>query len=124
MDTLAPLIPDSDEDAQRLEDQIAAYTAEGYRVVSRSARGAQLVRPKTFSLGWALVWLLACGVGVLVYIFYWLAKRDDLVYLSLDGPGVGVRAASAVSGRWPCQQCGYRSGDARTTCKRCRVPRP
>ncbi len=30
---------------------------------------------------WATAWFLVCGVGVLVYVFYYASKKDDAIYL-------------------------------------------
>lgn len=65
-----------------MDARIAVYTSRGWRVVSRTEEGVQLVKPKTFSLFWALAWFLVLGVGVLVYIFYYAAKKDETIYLS------------------------------------------
>ncbi len=43
-------------------------------------------RAKRFSFGWALVWFLLFGVGVVVYLFWHWAKHDELIFLRLvDG---------------------------------------
>ena len=39
------------------------------------------------ALVWALVWFLLCGVGVLIYVFYYASKRDEGVYLQVDDYG-------------------------------------
>ncbi len=58
-----------------------------YRVAFQSETSAQLVRPKVFSFGWALFWFLFFGVGVLVYILYYLGKKDAAVYLVVAADG-------------------------------------
>jgi hypothetical protein len=63
-----------------LDEGIAHFVERGYRVVSQTDRSAQLVKPKTFSL-------FACLVlfGIF-YLPFYLAKRDDIVYLTMkDG---------------------------------------
>lgn len=64
-----------------LQPRIDMLVRQGWRVVSQSSEGAQLVRPKTFSFLWATAWFLLCGVGVLVYVFYYASKKDEQVYL-------------------------------------------
>jgi hypothetical protein len=130
MDTLAPAdqaaVPGPVSNA--LDAEIRRYTAAGYRVVSQTSTSAQLVKPKTFSLVWSILWFLVCGVGVLVYIFYYLAKQDTIVHLSLNDDGT-VRAQSRhrlarpdLGGRWLCPSCGYANSARRQVCK-CRAPR-
>ena len=80
-------------DARRaiLDRTIGGYSRHGYRVVSRADTAAQLIQPKKFSFWWALFWFLFFGIGILVYIFYYMAKRDKMVYLEIDPRGQVVR---------------------------------
>jgi hypothetical protein len=75
------------ERSRRLDEAIKGLLLEGYFVRLRTPTAAQLVKPKVFSLVWALVWFLLCGVGVLVYVFYYASKRDEGVYLQVDDYG-------------------------------------
>ena len=45
------------------------------------------MRPKKFSFLWALLWFLLFGIGILVYVAYYLAKSDQTVYLEVDDAG-------------------------------------
>jgi len=74
-----------------LDRVIGRYSRQGYRVVSRTDTAAQLVRPKKFSFWWALFWFLFFGAGILVYVFYYMSKRDTVVYLEIDPRGRLVR---------------------------------
>ena len=65
----------------KLEPYITKYVDKGFRVVFRDGTSAQLVRPKRFSL---LLGLIALPVVIL----YYLASRDDHVYLSHEGEGI------------------------------------
>lgn len=65
-----------------LRFQIDHYVGQGYRVVSQTPTTAQLVKPKKFSLFWALAWFLCAGVGIVVYLLYYASKRDHQVLLS------------------------------------------
>jgi len=56
-------------------------TGMGYIVTSRTESQVHMTRTKTFSALWAILWFLLCGVGVLVYIFYWMGKKDEVVTL-------------------------------------------
>jgi hypothetical protein len=80
--------PISESERSRILDEaIEGLLLEGYFVRLRTPTAAQLVKPKEFSLVWALVWFLLCGVGVLIYVFYYASKRDEGVYLQVDDYG-------------------------------------
>jgi len=70
-----------------LEREIAKYVSQGYFLVSRTEITAQLVRQKQFNFGWALLWFLVFGVGLLVYILYYLGKQDKRVYIEIEPDG-------------------------------------
>lgn len=70
-----------------LQEEIEYYLERDYRVVSQTDTTAQLVKSKVFSLLWALLWFLFFGVGLVVYLLYYVAKRDHQIYLSVDEYG-------------------------------------
>jgi len=70
-----------------LQKEISRYVGQGYRVVSQSDYAAQLVKPKVFSRLWAFLWFLAFGVGLIVYLLWYWAKRDKQLYLTVDEAG-------------------------------------
>lgn len=72
---------------EALQKEINKYVSRGFRVVSQTDTTAQLMKPKTFGFLWALAWLLLFGVGILVYLFYYWAKKDETVYLQVDEEG-------------------------------------
>lgn len=74
---------------QALEYCVAHLVRQGYRVVSQTDTTAQLVRPKGFSCLWATLWFLLFGIGLLVYVFYYMGKEDDVAYVSIDQWGRG-----------------------------------
>ena len=88
-------IPTALDEAARsatLDAEIQRYVADGYRLTVRTATTAQLVKPKRWSWGWALVWLvigvLTIGLGLVAYIVWFLLiARDKTVYLSVDISG-------------------------------------
>lgn len=121
----------SDEDRSAiLEAEVQRFVAQGYRVAARSPTTAQLVRPKTFNVVAAVLWLLVLLVGLLIYLLVYAAQSDDAVYLTVGPDGEIARQFSGGSGRgqhdparWACEQCGYRNTPSRPRCKRCRVER-
>ena len=69
-----------------LKAEIARRTMQGWQLISQSEDEAQMRKPMSFSFGWALAWFLLLGIGLLVYVFYYMAKKDQLVYIRIiDG---------------------------------------
>lgn len=67
-----------------LEKHIAWYVGQGYHVVSQTETSAQLVKPKRLSIVWALIWLIVgMGLGLILYLLYYVSKRDKQVYLTV-----------------------------------------
>ena len=77
------------ERAAILEKVIAYYVRHGYRVVARTDVSAQLVKPKEFSFLLAMVSLLVA------YLLYYLAKKDQTLYVFVTEEGK-VR----ITNRW------------------------
>ncbi len=70
-----------------LQREITGYVKRGFVVQSQTDTTAQLIKRKKFSFLWAFVWLLAAGVGLVVYLIWYAAKRDQAVYLAVDEAG-------------------------------------
>ena len=70
-----------------LEEAIGAYVADGYIVTAQAAGAAQLVRRKTFSFPWALIWFLLYGIGLVLYVCWYLAKNDETMYITVEPDG-------------------------------------
>jgi hypothetical protein len=81
---LAVIQPSAPAAGDVLQGTAAYYVQRGFRVVNQTPTSVQLVRPKKFSFLWAVAWFFLCGFGVLVYIFYYMGKRDSQIYLSVD----------------------------------------
>ena len=71
-------------DTAALQTQINEYARQGYIVQSQTETSAQLVKPKSFSFLWAFLWFLLLGIGLLIYIIYYLSKKDQAVYLYVE----------------------------------------
>ena len=70
-----------------LQEHIGWYVRQGYRVASQTETTVQLVKPKRFSFVWALGWFLVFGIGLIVYLLYYAAKRDQALYLTVQADG-------------------------------------
>jgi hypothetical protein len=79
---------------------VADYSRQGFRIVSRTDTTAQLSKPKEFSVLWATLWFLVFGIGVLIYVFYYMGKKDEIVYLEVgpDGAVVDYGRPQPISG--------------------------
>jgi hypothetical protein len=66
----------------------------GYRLIARSDTTAQLVKPKSFNTGFALLcvlMILLFGIGLVLLIIYFImysAQKEDSIYLEVDGKGM------------------------------------
>jgi len=65
-----------------LDAKVSQFVRKGYTVQFQTDTAAQLLKPKKFSFLWAFVWFCCFGVGLLVYLIYYWAKRDHVVYLT------------------------------------------
>jgi hypothetical protein len=75
-----------------LRQEIDRLVGDGYMVVSETETSAQLLKKKQFAVGWAIFWFLMLGFGLLLYIIYYLSKKDSTVYLMVAGDGTIQRA--------------------------------
>ncbi len=71
-------------DTAALQAQINEYVRKGYVEQSQTETSAQLVKPKSFSFGWAFLWFLFFGIGLLVYVLYYIMKSDGAIYLYVE----------------------------------------
>jgi len=67
-----------------LDEVSSLYMTEGYLVTLRTDTQLQLIRKKQFSLLWAVLWTFLFGIGLLVYIFYYISKKDEQVNITLE----------------------------------------
>lgn len=68
-----------------LKAQIKELVQSGYVVTIQDKTSAQLVRKKHFSCLIATLSFLFFGIGFFIYLFYFLAKKDEIVYLDIEG---------------------------------------
>jgi len=109
------------ERSRLLDAEVDRYIGLGYRLIARTPTTAQLTRPKTFDLALAIIGLLLCTIGLWIYLFYYVSKTDEAVYLTVSENGEISRQFSGGStARWRCEECGYENLRSRDQCKRCR----
>lgn len=73
--------------AYDLDQEIAHYSRRGFTVLSRTETSASLHKPKRFHFALFVLGLLAFGVPGLLYLAWYLAQRDESLYLSVDASG-------------------------------------
>jgi len=74
-----------------LNEAIAYFTAQGFRVVAKSESSAQLMRPKQFSWAAAILSLLLLGIGFLIYLVYYLGQKDETIFLEVTSDGTVLK---------------------------------
>ncbi|OFZ52884.1 MAG: hypothetical protein A3D92_15645 [Bacteroidetes bacterium RIFCSPHIGHO2_02_FULL_44_7] len=67
-----------------LKAQIMELLHSGYVVTAQTDKTAQLIRRRHFSCLIATILFLCFAIPFFLYLFYYLAKRDDVIYLDLD----------------------------------------
>ena len=82
-----------------LQDTIEDHASRGFTVSSQTETTAQMVRSKEFNLVPALLWFLLFGIGVLVYIFYYMYKSDETIFIRVQGGEVSVQSTDKSKGR-------------------------
>lgn len=77
------LLKESTDDANKKVSRAVEYFgSRGYQVRSRAETQVQLVKPKDFSFIFALLWFCVFGVGLVIYLIYYMAKRDKVITLT------------------------------------------
>ena len=61
---------------EKLDTISKLYTNNGYHVTQRDRLGIQLFKKKKFSYLSAFLWFLLLGVGLVIYILYYLVRGD------------------------------------------------
>jgi hypothetical protein len=71
-----------------LASAIQSLVKKGWRVIQQTNTSASLVKPKKFSFFWAFMWFLVAGFGLVVYLIYYAAKRDENLYIQVINDSV------------------------------------
>jgi hypothetical protein len=67
-----------------LKAQVRIAVEHGYQVVSQTHTTAQLMRKKQFSCLIATVLFLCFAIPFFIYLFYYIGKKDDYIYLDIE----------------------------------------
>lgn len=90
-DAMTQILPD-EQPRRSLNDAIAEYVPIGYQVRALTPTSAALVKPKTFD-----VWLCVLLLGI-IYIPFYLAKREETVFIEERNGEVRTSVGPATSG--------------------------
>jgi hypothetical protein len=74
-------------DTSKLEQEITKHFKKGYQLQSRGDNYVQMIKPKEFSVIWASVFTLMCGVGFFLYLASYMGQKDSVVYIRIDEKG-------------------------------------
>ena len=87
MDTRLPPALPRPTASDPLEPYIQQMSRYGYKVGSRSARAAQLIKPKQFNVTVAIICVLLALIPFLIYLCVYAAEKDVIVYLAVEPDG-------------------------------------
>ncbi len=82
-----------------LQSIIEDHASRGFTVSSQTETTAEMVRAKEFNLVPALLWALLFLIGVLVYVFYYMYKSDETIFIRVQGGEVSVQSTDKSKGR-------------------------
>lgn len=88
-----------------LANEVGRRTQKGWQVVSQAANGVQLRKPKHFGFLWGAFWFIfGLGFGFILYLIWHWAKKDNVVFLSVNPDGTLAVSESkgflATTGGW------------------------
>jgi hypothetical protein len=89
---------------QELETRISQYVLRGFVPVNRTAVSVMLVKRKEFNNLIAIIGLLFCGVGLVIYAIVYAFQRDQYVEIVVAAqqelPGAASTTQFSADGRW------------------------
>jgi hypothetical protein len=84
-------------DQAQLTQTINLYVMQGFAVANREAHGVTMVKPKQFSVVWAVVGFFLCLLPLLVYLIVYATQQDQVVMIRLLSPGAQQSGHAALS---------------------------
>lgn len=104
MSEVIPVVPAAPEPisieqrAAVLQQRIAWYISQGFRVISQTTTTAQLVKPKTLSCLWVILFGITI-IGLIVYVVVYLMSKDKQVYIEIDPAGQVIERGDIIIAR-------------------------
>lgn len=84
-----------------MDSAIGPYIRQGFRVTAQTPTSVNLVKPKKFSFLAFIALMLLGGIPGIVYLGWYLAKRDRSVYLYEENGALQiVDSASDLNKLW------------------------
>jgi hypothetical protein len=80
-----------------IDTAISAWIAQGYTVANRTPASATLIKPKQFSILWAVIGLLICVIPLLIYLIVYAAESDKVVEIRVRGAAPQQAAAQELA---------------------------
>lgn len=78
-----------------LQKWIAWYIDHGFRVISQTNTTAQLVKPKSLSCLWVILFGLTI-LGLIIYLVVYLLSKDKQVYIEVDPAGQVIQRGYVI----------------------------
>jgi hypothetical protein len=85
---------------QELEVTVANYVTQGFMVINKTPGSATVRRPKQFNVLLAVLGLLFCGVGLLVYAIIYSLQSDTVVQITVVERQREPQPRLTGDGRW------------------------
>lgn len=79
-----------DEREALLAAEIPRYLQDGWTVVAVTRVSATLSKPRSIDPGGAILSLLLCGIGLLIYLAVHASRGPETIYLLIDEQGQKV----------------------------------
>lgn len=76
------------ESTEELENVVANYAMHGFSVTSKTSKRAILYKKKEFSVLMAVLGLLVCGIGLVIYAILYTMKEDEAIEVVVASPTV------------------------------------
>jgi hypothetical protein len=70
-----------------LQRAVSERIGKGYRVISQTDYGAQLVKPKKFHILLFIILLLPAAFPGVLYLIWHITRSDKAIYLEVDDAG-------------------------------------
>jgi hypothetical protein len=80
-----------------IDTAISAWIVQGYTVANRTPTSATLIKPKQFSVLWAVIGFLVCVLPLLIYLIVYAAESDKVVEIRVRSAAPQQAAAQELA---------------------------